>query len=1208
MVVGDLVLQMAADIARFRTDMDEVKRSTSGVASAAQSAGSMLRTAFAGISVSYLVREFIALADGMQMIEAKLKLATTSQKSYTEALGDVFAISQRNMTSIDATTKLYSRLNPVLEKLGGNTATTAAVTEAISAALRVSGATAAEASSTMIQMSQALASGVLRGEEFNSVSENGSRLLVSLEKALGKTRGELREMAQQGKLTSDVVAKALIKDLEQLKKEAASMPLTVSAAFQMLQNELTVYAGQVNKSTGFTAALANGIEFLSKNLRLVGDTLLTGITIATAYFAIYKGGPVIIAAVTGAFNLLTAALARYVTAGVLGATAATGGLTGALIMTNSATLTLVGGVTMLQASFGVLIAAFAGWQIGKWARENFLEVELFGIAMVSGLLKSWEYLKFGFHAVIESVVWAWEKGVGFIQGIVAEFLTAFTKGLERLGLDEAAEKVRAWADSFATTSREVRTLEERMKPLRDARDTEIAQINTITDEMADYAIEQRGVVEQVTRSIAPLKDAGNAAAAKAEAEKKAKEAAKALTEAQKELDKSIEATIDSIMDSVEATLKANQSAQDIIAQIEFETEGLKLSNVEREIAIKLRELERAGIEKGTDAYEEYARQIREAVLKRDEVEQSIALAKTQADELQKLNDEIGRGLTDSLFRAFESGKDFFSTLWDGIKNTFKTTVLKMLIQPVQQGMSSFMGGGGGGGGFGGMMNTIGGGLQSLGGMMGEGSTIGGWMNTAGSFLQGGAGSAMGGLSSMMGNFGAGWGVGAQAASGGIGSVWNMGSGMMNAGATQGGLGAMAGGAATLVGGFMAGRALGQAVSGGYGLGGGSGNTAVNIGAAIGAIWGPLGSALGGAIGGVVNRAFGRKAKETTATGVTGSIVGGDFSGQTFTDWKQKGGWFRSDRSGTDLSAVPDELAQIFDQGAAAVYAQTRGYAQALGLPAEAMAAVSHQLRITLGEDEEANTAAIDAAFTAYQAALGATLAAAIEPFRHAGETVVDALARLSLLEAFSASINDLGGIFSKVATSSFEAREAILGMAGGLEAFIGKARSFVDAYYSEAEKAGMQAQQLLEYFSAAGVDSSGLTSREDFRKLVESLDISGEAGQKQLVALLDIAPQFAEVADYLAEQKTTLEALATNAPTVAALQTLGERIGAQQGTLEQQADTDLLTLEAINLGFGSLEEAFNSGLAQLNGSIGRLNNFFAAWDNGDSLNVNTVTP
>lgn len=111
----------------------------------------------------------------------------------TEQLGDVtqrvFDISQKTMSSLEATAALYGRLERATRSAGTSTAELTTLVSTINKGLAVSGATTQEASSTMIQLSQALASGVLRGEEFNSISENGSRLAVALADSLGVTIG-----------------------------------------------------------------------------------------------------------------------------------------------------------------------------------------------------------------------------------------------------------------------------------------------------------------------------------------------------------------------------------------------------------------------------------------------------------------------------------------------------------------------------------------------------------------------------------------------------------------------------------------------------------------------------------------------------------------------------------------------------------------------------------------------------------------------------------------------------------------------------------------------------------------------------------------------------------------------------------------------------------------------------------------------------------
>jgi hypothetical protein len=169
-----------------------------------------------------------------------------------------------------------------------------------------------------------------------------------------------------------------------------------------------------------------------------------------------------------------------------------------------------------------------------------------------------------------------------------------------------------------------------------------------------------------------------------------------------------------------AEIERHKSAQQMIADIKNETRMMSLSNDEREISIALLELEKMGIVAGTAAYEDYAEQLRAAIVDRNAVKASIDQTRTIADEWKTMTTQIGQGLTDSLFRAFESGKGFFKTLWDGIRNLFKTTVLQLLIKPVQSAITGAVGG------LFGMpaaADTGGGMLGSLGSLAGLGSTL-----------------------------------------------------------------------------------------------------------------------------------------------------------------------------------------------------------------------------------------------------------------------------------------------------------------------------------------------------------------------------------------------------------------------------------------------------------------------------------------------------
>ncbi len=269
------------------------------------------------------------------------------------------------------------------------------------------------------------------------------------------------------------------------------------------------------------------------------------------------------------------------------------------------------------------------------------------------------------------------------------------------------------------------------------------------------------------------------------------------------------------------------------------------------------------------------------------------------DAWKATTEEIGKSFTDSLFRAFEEGKSFSEAFMSSLKNLFKTTVLKLLIQPVQAGMNnmigSFFGMGSGsansGGSLNGLFSGMGDKLGAFADWMGEGSTIGSWARTGSNFLKGGNGA------SMFGNLGGGWTAGTSGmAAGNFAGTFDAANIAWNSGNYSGAIGTYGGMAASAIGGFMAGRGVGQAISNGYSaIGGQSGNSAVNTGAAVGAAIGSIipgigtliGGLIGGALGGLVNRAFGHKAKEYNGDkGISGTLGGdaGLSGGQSWADW------------------------------------------------------------------------------------------------------------------------------------------------------------------------------------------------------------------------------------------------------------------------------------------------------------------------------------
>jgi tape measure domain-containing protein len=242
----------------------------------------------AGTAIGGLVRA----ADGYANLSAKIKLATTSQASFNLAEDAVFAISQRTSTSLDATATLFGRLSSALKDQGGSQREVLGLAETINKALAVSGATGAEASSTILQLSQAFASGTLRGDEFNSVNDAAPRLMKALAASMGVPIGELRKLAEAGKLTSEQLRVAF--SGEQAKKIAAEfsqLPLTIERSLTQLDNAFTRFIGQQDRASGVSSAIAGSIQGLSQNFdalaNVVGVIVVAGMgrliaTLATA--------------------------------------------------------------------------------------------------------------------------------------------------------------------------------------------------------------------------------------------------------------------------------------------------------------------------------------------------------------------------------------------------------------------------------------------------------------------------------------------------------------------------------------------------------------------------------------------------------------------------------------------------------------------------------------------------------------------------------------------------------------------------------------------------------------------------------------------------------------------------------------------------------------------------------------------------------------
>lgn len=251
---------------------------------------SRLDAAIVGMISVDTISRVISLSDSWTILTNKLELARMGNETVADSQQRVFDIAQRSRTSLEATATLYSRLQRAMKNTGMTGMELGRITETINKAMIVSGATSHEASAALIQFSQAMASGVLRGDEFRSVAEQAPRLTQIMSDALGVTIGQLRELAYSGKLTADVVIKSLSGAADTIDKEFSRTMPTFNQQWTVATNNLTKFMGESQKTQGAVAALGQTFVALSENLGTVvtvGSALATVITarIITAMLA-----------------------------------------------------------------------------------------------------------------------------------------------------------------------------------------------------------------------------------------------------------------------------------------------------------------------------------------------------------------------------------------------------------------------------------------------------------------------------------------------------------------------------------------------------------------------------------------------------------------------------------------------------------------------------------------------------------------------------------------------------------------------------------------------------------------------------------------------------------------------------------------------------------------------------------------------------------
>lgn len=220
----------------------------------------------------------ISKMDTYTGLQNRLKLVTNNQVELNKATEDTFRIAQKTYSAWDSVLQVYQRFSDNAKTLNLTMDDTARLTETVSKAVAISGASAEAADAALVQFGQALASGTLRGEELNSVMEQTPALAKAIAKGMGITVGELRSVAAEGKITSQEIVKALRNVESDVDALFAKTDITIGQSLTLLNNEITKFVGEAGKGSGAAQVLAGSVQTLASNLDLIADgALVVGI-------------------------------------------------------------------------------------------------------------------------------------------------------------------------------------------------------------------------------------------------------------------------------------------------------------------------------------------------------------------------------------------------------------------------------------------------------------------------------------------------------------------------------------------------------------------------------------------------------------------------------------------------------------------------------------------------------------------------------------------------------------------------------------------------------------------------------------------------------------------------------------------------------------------------------------------------------------------
>lgn len=212
------------------------------------------------MAAAFSVKSIKDTADEMMNLDGRLRTVTKTEAERIDTEDKLYALSQNNRQSLSSMGDLYYKVARGAQQFGVSQEDSMRVTDIVSKALTVGGASAQEAQASILQLGQALSSGTLQGDELHSLDENASLLMQHMAENMGVTIGDLKKMGSQGLLTSDEVIRAILASGDAIDNEFGKMPMTIGQAETKIKNSWDMMILRIQRDTGVFSEIATSID------------------------------------------------------------------------------------------------------------------------------------------------------------------------------------------------------------------------------------------------------------------------------------------------------------------------------------------------------------------------------------------------------------------------------------------------------------------------------------------------------------------------------------------------------------------------------------------------------------------------------------------------------------------------------------------------------------------------------------------------------------------------------------------------------------------------------------------------------------------------------------------------------------------------------------------------------------------------------------